>query len=135
MQNNNNDAKKIIPDPLLFIHTVTTPILSNGSQRYYDSRNPELSKKDKKVGINFKSNKIIDINNNNEKSILINKLNNLIQMFNQNQVIPTIIETKYNQSFEGIPCKVENNILFLNQNTNCIKIPLEDILDVIILKI
>ena len=49
MQNNNNNIKKVIPEPLLFIHTVSTPIMSNGSQRYYDSRDPEKSKSKEKV--------------------------------------------------------------------------------------
>ena len=48
MQNNNN-IKKVIPEPLLFIHTVSTPIMSNGSQRYYDSRDPEKSKSKEKA--------------------------------------------------------------------------------------
>ena len=49
MQNNNNNIKKVIPEPLLFIHTVSTPIMSNGSQRYYDSRDPEKSKSKEKA--------------------------------------------------------------------------------------
>ena len=48
MQNNNN-IKKVVPEPLLFIHTVSTPIMSNGSQRYYDSRDPEKSKSKEKA--------------------------------------------------------------------------------------
>ena len=37
MQNDKN-IRKTIPEPLMFIHTVSTPILSNGSKKYYDSR-------------------------------------------------------------------------------------------------
>ena len=43
MQNNNN-VRKTIPEPLMFIHTVSTPILSNGSKKYYDSRDDKNHK-------------------------------------------------------------------------------------------
>lgn len=33
MQNDKN-IRKTIPEPLMFIHTVSTPILSNGSKKY-----------------------------------------------------------------------------------------------------
>lgn len=141
MQNNNNsnNVNKIIPDPLLFIHSVSTPIVSNGSQRYYDSRKPEISKKDRSSGYVFNQNR--NFNNSplqenlNQENVLRKKLENLVQMFKMNHPIPTLIETVNNLSFEGIPFKIENDTLFLKQDPTHLEIPLKDIRDAIILKI
>ncbi len=139
--NNNNNIRKTIPEPLLFIHSVSTPIVSNGSQRYYDSRKPDISKKDRTSGYLF--NKDLKNDNNETRSydpnkiddLLGKKLSNLVQMYNINHPIPTLIETIHNTSFEGIPYKIENNILYLKQDDNHLEIPLTDIKDAIILKI
>lgn len=141
MQNNNNsnNVNKIIPDPLLFIHSVSTPIVSNGSQRYYDSRKPEISKRDRSSGYVFNQNRNINTNplqgNLNQENLLRKKLENLVQMFKMNHPIPTLIETVNNLSFEGIPFKIENDILFLKQDPTHLEIPLKDIRDAIILQI
>lgn len=143
MQNNNdnNNIRKTIPEPLLFIHSVSTPILSNGSQRYYDSRNPETSKKDRSNGYVFHQNKNVDkidfFNQENRRTdeLLRKKLENLVQMYTMNHPIPTLIETINNVSFEGIPYKIEDDVLFLRQNETHLEIPLGDIKDAIILKI
>lgn len=141
MQNNNNsnNVNKIIPDPLLFIHSVSTPIVSNGSQRYYDSRKPEISKKDRSSGYVFNQNRNLNTNplqeNLNQENLLRKKLENLVQMFKMNHPIPTLIETVNNLSFEGIPFKIENDTLFLKQDPTHLEIPLKDIRDAIILKI
>lgn len=141
MQNNNNsnNVNKIIPDPLLFIHSVSTPIVSNGSQRYYDSRKPEISKKDRSSGYVFNQNRNLNTNplqeNLNQENLLRKKLENLVQMFKMNHPIPTLIETVNNLSFEGIPFKIENDTLFLKQDPTHLEIPLKDIRDAIILQI
>lgn len=141
MQNNNNsnNVNKIIPDPLLFIHSVSTPIVSNGSQRYYDSRKPEISKRDRSSGYVFNQNRNINTNplqgNLNQENLLRKKLENLVQMFKMNHPIPTLIETVNNLSFEGIPFKIENDTLFLKQDPTHLEIPLKDIRDAIILQI
>lgn len=141
MQNNNNsnNVNKIIPDPLLFIHSVSTPIVSNGSQRYYDSRKPEISKKDRTSGYVFNQNRSLNLSssqdNLSQENLLRKKLENLVQMFQMNHPIPTLIETIHNYSFEGIPFKIENDVLFLKQDPTHLEIPLKDIKDAIILKI
>lgn len=142
MQNNNNNCNnvnKVIPDPLLFIHSVSTPIVSNGSQRYYDSRKPDISKKDRSSGYVFNQNRTFNANptqdNLNQENLLRKKIENLVQMFQMNHPIPTLIETIHNYSFEGIPFKIENDILFLKQDPTHLEIPLKDIKDAIILKI
>lgn len=134
MQNNNN-IKKVIPEPLMFIHTVSTPIMSNGSQKYYDSRNPEKSKSKEKV-------KLIIGNENSEigktkkiDELLFKKIQNIVQMYKLEHPIPTIIETVNNESYEGIPFKIEDDILYVNQEEQIIEIKLDDIKDAIILKV
>ena len=83
MQNNNN-IKKVIPEPLLFIHTVSTPIMSNGSQRYYDSRDPEKSKSKEKAEliIGKEENKKSEIRKAKKiDELLLKKIQNIVQMY------------------------------------------------------
>lgn len=107
MQNNNN-IKKVVPEPLLFIHTVSTPIMSNGSQRYYDSRDPEKSKSKEKAEliIGKEENKKSEIRKAKKiDELLLKKIQNIVQMYKLEHPIPTIIETNNNESYEGIPLK------------------------------
>lgn len=137
MQNNNN-IKKVIPEPLLFIHTVSTPIMSNGSQRYYDSRDPEKSKSKEKAEliIGKEENKKSEIRKAKKiDELLLKKIQNIVQMYKLEHPIPTIIETNNNESCEGIPFKIENDMLYVNQDEQIIEIKLDDIKDAIILKI
>ena len=137
MQNNNN-IKKVIPEPLLFIHTVSTPIMSNGSQRYYDSRDPEKSKSKEKAEliIGKEENKKSEIRKAKKiDELLLKKIQNIVQMYELEHPIPTIIETNNNESYEGRPFKIENDMLYVNQDEQIIEIKLDDIKDAIILKI
>lgn len=137
MQNNNN-IKKVIPEPLLFIHTVSTPIMSNGSQRYYDSRDPEKSKSKEKAEliIGKEENKKSEIRKAKKiDELLLKKIQNIVQMYKLEHPIPTIIEINNNESYEGIPFKIENDMLYVNQDEQIIEIKLDDIKDAIILKI
>ncbi len=133
MQRNNDKNRKTIPEPLLFIHSVSTPIISNGSQRYFDSRHPETSKNDRGSGIVFRQTNHQPAPSAND--LLRKKLENLVQMYTMNRPIPTLIETIHNTSFEGIPYKIENEVLYLSQNETHLEIPLADITDAVILKI
>ncbi len=141
MQRNNDNNRKTIPEPLLFIHSVSTPIISNGSQRYFDSRHPETSKNDRGSGIVFRQSNLqrcFESNNQPVQSandLLRKKLENLVQMYTMNHPIPTLIETIHNTSFEGIPYKIEDEVLYLSQNETHLEIPLADITDAVILKI
>ena len=113
MQNDKN-IRKTIPEPLMFIHTVSTPILSNGSKKYYDSR---------------------EASNKTNDRLLYQKIQNIIQMYEKGHPIPCLIETRNNESFEGVPTKIENDELITIQNGETNRVLLNDIKDVIILKI
>ena len=56
-------------------------------------------------------------------------------MYELEHPIPTIIETNNNESYEGIPFKIENDMIYVNQDEQIIEIKLDDIKDAIILKI
>ena len=129
----NNNTRKTIPEPLMFIHTVSTPICSNGSRRYYDSRNKDINssfRNNDMVNLPMikKDDKVLD-------ELLRQKLNNIIQMYEMSYGIPCLIETKNNESIEGIPYKIEKENLFIKQDEFNVCIVLSDIKDIIILKI
>ena len=67
--------------------------------------------------------------------LLLKKIQNIVQMYELEHPIPTIIETNNNESYEGIPFKIENDMLYVNQDEQIIEIKLDDIKDAIILKI
>lgn len=134
----NNDIRKTIPEPLMFIHTVSTPIINNGSKRYFDSR-------DKKKEQPLNLTRIVpplNIKEGKKKSIdelLLNKIKNIVQMYKISNPISCLIETENNESIEGIPYAIEDGSLLIEQESidtnNILKILLIDIKDVIILKV
>ena len=135
MQNDKN-IRKTIPEPLMFIHTVSTPILSNGSKKYYDSR--EASNKTKASTIPTIIPDEVLLERNRGRTIdrlLYQKIQNIIQMYEKGHPIPCLIETRNNESFEGVPTKIENDELITIQNGETNRVLLNDIKDVIILKI
>lgn len=135
MQNDKN-IRKTIPEPLMFIHTVSTPILSNGSKKYYDSR--EASNKTNASTIPTIIPDEVLLERNRGRTIdrlLYQKIQNIIQMYEKGHPIPCLIETRNNESFEGIPTKIENDELITIQNGETNRVLLNDIKDVIILKI
>ena len=135
MQNDKNIIKKI-PEPLMFIHTVSTPILSNGSKKYYDSR--EASNKTNASTIPTIIPDEVLLERNRGRTIdrlLYQKIQNIIQMYEKGHPIPCLIETRNNESFEGVPTKIENDELITIQNGETNRVLLNDIKDVIILKI
>lgn len=130
---NNNNIRKTVPEPLMFIHTVSTPICSNGSRRYFDSRNQDVKS-------SFRKNEMVNLSaiqkdNKGLDELLRQKINNIIQMYEMSYGIPCLIETKNNESIEGIPYKIENGNLLVKQDECTICIILSDIKDIIILKI
>jgi len=134
MQNDKN-IRKTIPEPLMFIHTVSTPILSNGSKKYYDSR--EASNKTNASTIPTIIPDEVLLERNRGRTIdrlLYQKIQNIIQMYEKGHPIPCLIETRNNESFEGVPTKIENDELITIQNGETNRV-LNDIKDVIILKI
>lgn len=81
MQNDKN-IRKTIPEPLMFIHTVSTPILSNGSKKYYDSR--EASNKTNASTIPTIIPDEVLLERNRGRTIdrlLYQKIQNIIQMY------------------------------------------------------
>lgn len=135
MQNDKN-IRKTIPEPLMFIHTVSTPILSNGSKKYYDSR--ETSNKTNASTIPTIIPDEVLLERNRGRTIdrlLYQKIQNIIQMYEKGHPIPCLIETRNNESFEGVPTKIENDELITIQNGETNRVLLNDIKDVIILKI
>lgn len=118
-----NNINKTIPEPLMFIHTISTPITTSSSKNYFDSRD--------------KTSKTITISNKNTiDAMLMNKIKNIVQMYKQGTSVPCLIETKNNYSIEGIPFKIEQETLLINNiNQETIKIRLREINDIIILKI
>ena len=135
MQNDKN-IRKTIPEPLMFIHTVSTPILSNGSKKYYDSR--EASNKTNASTIPTIIPDEVLLERNRGRTIdrlLYQKIQNIIQMYEKGHAIPCLIETRNNESFEGVPTKIENDELITIQNGETNRVLLNDIKDVIILKI
>ena len=135
MQNDKN-IRKTIPEPLMFIHTVSTPILSNGSKKYYDSR--EASNKTNASTIPTIIPDEVLLERNRGRTIdrlLYQKIQNIIQMYEKGHTIPCLIETRNNESFEGVPTKIENDELITIQNGETNRVLLNDIKDVIILKI
>ena len=135
MQNDKN-IRKTIPEPLMFIHTVSTPILSNGSKKYYDSR--EASNKTNASTIPTIIPDEVLLERNRGRTIdrlLYQKIENIIQMYEKGHPIPCLIETRNNESFEGVPTKIENDELITIQNGETNRVLLNDIKDVIILKI
>ena len=120
----------------MFIHTVSTPILSNGSKKYYDSR--EASNKTNASTIPTIIPDEVLLERNRGRTIdrlLYQKIQNIIQMYEKGHPIPCLIETRNNESFEGVPTKIENDELITIQNGETNRILLNDIKDVIILKI
>ena len=135
MQNDKN-IRKTIPEPLMFIHTVSTPILSNGSKKYYDSR--EASNKTNASTIPTIIPDEVLLERNRGRTIdrlLYQKIQNIIQMYEKGHPIPCLIETRNNESFGGVPTKIENDELITIQNGETNRVLLNDIKDVIILKI
>ena len=135
MQNDKN-IRKTIPEPLMFIHTVSTPVLSNGSKKYYDSR--EASNKTNASTIPTIIPDEVLLERNRGRTIdrlLYQKIQNIIQMYEKGHPIPCLIETRNNESFEGVPTKIENDELITIQNGETNRVLLNDIKDVIILKI
>ena len=135
MQNDKN-IRKTIPEPLMFIHTVSTPILSNGSKKYYDSR--EASNKTNASTIPTIIPDEVLLERNRGRTIdrlLYQKIQNIIQMYEKGHPIPCLIETRNNESFEGVPTKIENDELITIQNGETNRVLLNDIKDVIILNI
>ena len=135
MQNDKN-IRKTIPEPLMFIHTVSTPILSNGSKKYYDSR--EASNKTNASTIPTIIPDEVLLERNRGRTIdrlLYQKIQNIIQMYEKGHPIPCLIETRNNESFEGVPTKIENDELITIQDGETNRVLLNDIKDVIILKI
>lgn len=135
MQNDKN-IRKTIPEPLMFIHTVSTPILSNGSKKYYDSR--EASNKTNASTIPTIIPDEVLLERNRGRTIdrlLYQKIQNIIQMYEKGHPIPCLIETRNNESFEGVPTKIENDELITIQNGETNRVLSNDIKDVIILKI
>ena len=135
MQNDKN-IRKTIPEPLMFIHTVSTPILSNGSKKYYDSR--EASNKTNASTIPTIIPDEVLLERNRGRTIdrlLYQKIQNIIQMYEKGHPIPCLIETRNNESFEGVPTKIENDELITIPNGETHRVLLNDIKDVIILKI
>ena len=135
MQNDKN-IRKTIPEPLMFIHTVSTPILSNGSKKYYDSR--EASNKTNASTIPTIIPDEVLLERNRGRTIdrlLYQKIQNIIQMYEKGHPIPCLIETRNNESFEGVPTKIENDELITIQNGETNRVLLNDIKDVIILKL
>ncbi len=123
MQNNN--IRKTIPEPLMFIHTVSTPITTSSSRVTYDSRdgkNINITKKE------FCKKDQIDL-------LLFKKIQNIIQMYKQGTGVECLIETSNNESIEGIPFDIIDEEVLINQNEQVIKITLNEIIDVIILKL
>lgn len=127
----NNDVRKTIPEPLMFIHTVSTPIITNGSKRYFDSRDKNKENRiiDNKINLTNK------IKKRNIDEILLNKINNIIQMYKMSNPILCLVETSNNESIEGIPYQIDNERLFIKVNEDTIEIQLNEINDVIILKV
>ena len=127
MQNDKN-IRKTIPEPLMFIHTVSTPILSNGSKRYYDSRETNNKANASTIPTIIPNEFLLERNRGRTiDSLLYQKIQNIIQMYEKGHPIPCLIETRNNESFEGVPTKI--------QNEEINRVLLNDIKDVIILKI
>lgn len=117
-----NNLNKTIPEPLMFIHTVSTPITKSSSKNYFDSRD-NVSKT------------IRSVNKETINTLLLNKIKNIVQMYKQGTNILCLIETKNNESIEGLPINIEQDTLTINSNDDIIKVKLKNIHDVIILKI
>ena len=135
MQNDKN-IRKTIPEPLMFIHTVSTPILSNGSKKYYDSREASNKTNASTIPTIIPDEVLLERNRGRTLDrLLYQKIQNIIQMYEKGHPIPCLIETRNNESFEGVPTKIENDELITIQNGETNRILLNDIKDVIILKI
>ena len=118
-----NNINKTIPEPLMFIHTISTPITSTSSKNYFDSRD-NISKT-----INASKKDTIDL-------LLMNKIKNVVQMYKQGKSISCLIETKNNYSIEGVPFQIEQDTLLIkNNNQEIVNIKLKEINDIVILKI
>lgn len=128
----NSDVRKTIPEPLMFIHTVSTPIITNGSRRYFDSRDKNIKTVVNKDNL---SKPIQIIKKKSIDEILLNKINNIIQMYKMSNPVLCIVETTNNESIEGIPYQIDNEILSVKTNEDIIEINLYEINDVIILKV
>ena len=135
MQNDKN-IRKTIPEPLMFIHTVSTPILSNGSKKYYDSREASNKTNASTIPTIIPDEVLLERNRGRTIDRLLHqKIQNIIQMYEKGHPIPCLIETRNNESFEGVPTKIENDELITIQNGETNRVLLNDIKDVIILKI
>lgn len=128
----NSDVKKTIPEPLMFIHTVSTPIITNGSRKYYDSREKHstTNKRDEKH-----IQQVNNIEKDNVDKLLMSKIKNIVQMYNISNPILCIVETSKNESIEGTPFLLEDEFLHIKNDITTRKILLTDINDIIILKV
>ncbi len=121
MQNNN--IRKTIPEPLMFIHTVSTPVITNGSKTVFDSRYK------KTIGIVKKQDdNVID-------GLVLKKLESIIKMNSLQHSVNCLFETTNGLSIEGIPLRIEDEFVIIFQSETEEKIQLNEIKDIIILKL
>ena len=110
-----NNVRKTIPEPLMFIHTVSTPITSNGSKTVYDSRYKNTFKKLEK-----QNEEVVD-------QLVLKKLESIIKMNELNHLVNCLFETTTNMSIEGIPLLIEEGEVVIKQINGDVKIKLNEI--------
>lgn len=119
-------------DPLMFIETVTTKGLPQG-RTVYDSRYDTIKKE--KPLLDDKQEEVEEVVINKEVDVeILNKLDSVVDLYQiAKPVICDIITVS--QHFEGIPFYKDDEKLLIKQNGEDVSINLQEIQEVLILRI
>jgi hypothetical protein len=143
------DKMKDIPDPLMFIHTVTTK--KDGKvQDYYDSQEPHENKitftppeEKRELGVQPEENPpsldqpVVEQDLTLESPVPVQdmldiKINNIIRMYNNNRPVDCIVITDHET--ECTPYALENDELIVKINEEESRVKLSDIRDIYIVR-
>lgn len=115
-----NMSNKNDLNPLMFIDTISTNITKTSSQVVFDSR---YHKKKKEV-------KVVN-------DTLYQKLNNIVSLYDNHEITCQIIVNtlKEERSIIGTPYLIDNNLLYVKVENKEVKIDINNIVELIIIKI
>lgn len=119
-------------DPLMFIETVTTKGLPQG-RTVYDSRYDTIKKE--KQPLDDKNEVVEEVIINKELNTeVLNKLDNVVDLYQMSKPVICDIIT-ISERFEGIPFYKDDEKLLIKQNGEDVSINLQEIQEVLILRI
>lgn len=112
-------VKHPVGSPVLFIHSVQTPLQKSSNQSIYDSRKKEKHR----CGWIIKK----------SKETLIQKINHILSLQSDTTKIPVFLYLK-DRTIEGIITNLSGELItIVDRDENTIYIPLVDLVDVLLL--